>query len=99
MFINPEIRTQMIESRWHDLRLHLPQYGVDFDNIESYLYDFMFRKYLSIKRSTKAKSEDYKSFINGIVAAYPPGPLDAAIANGQNFELFEHFYLLKGTLD
>eukprot|EP00834_Sanchytrium_tribonematis_P008941 NODE_1300_length_1398_cov_0.338722.p1 type:complete len:177 gc:universal NODE_1300_length_1398_cov_0.338722:286-816(+) len=30
---NPEIRTQMIESRWHDLRLHLPQYGVDLDNI------------------------------------------------------------------
>eukprot|EP00834_Sanchytrium_tribonematis_P008835 NODE_1217_length_1747_cov_1.702670.p1 type:complete len:234 gc:universal NODE_1217_length_1747_cov_1.702670:3-704(+) len=98
-FVNPQnsqINTQTIESRWREFRAHLPTYGVSMDSLENYIYDFMLRRHLGLKRERKDNPNAYLEYINAITSAYPPCTTDSAISSGQNFEMFEHFYMLQG---
>eukprot|EP00834_Sanchytrium_tribonematis_P003927 NODE_171_length_14381_cov_0.662512.p4 type:complete len:348 gc:universal NODE_171_length_14381_cov_0.662512:2397-3440(+) len=98
-FVNPDaphIKTQLIECMWKHLRSSLPKNGARFHTIDQYLYDFMFRRQFDDKSGNKNELNDiYLNYLQALLSAYPSGVKNDALANGQNFEFFEHWYLIK----
>ena len=78
----------------------MPSNGVRFDQLEFYMWEFMFRKNIlknSIhKPGTSMYFADYFSYL---LNAFPPGYNKNTAIHGPRLELMEHLYLIERILE
>ena len=77
----------------------MPKIGVRLDQLEFYLWEFMFRKNILKNSIHKNGSTEYfAEYLSYLVSSFPPGYNKNTPVHGPRLELMEHFYLIEDIL-